>query len=288
MQSKNVLITGATGNVGHALLKKLTNEDNINIFAAGRHVEKTKDVVGVDNINYRCLDFKDKNTYESSMQDIDIIFLMRPPAISKVKRYIKPYLVKIKEKNIKQVVFLSLQGADKNILVPHHRIEKYIKDLEIPYTFLRPSFFMQNLSTTHQEEIKKRHEIYISAGKGQTNFIDIRDIAEVAKIVILEKGHINNAYELTGPENLDYYQIADKMSEILDKDIEYKDPSIWQFYKQKRKAGYSLMHTIVMIGLYSASKFGNEPSKSDDLNKLIDRKAITFDKFVKDNKEVWL
>jgi len=61
-----------------------------------------------------------------------------------------------------------------------------------------------------------------------------------------------------------------------------------EFYKQKRKAGYSLMHTIVMIGLYSASKFGNEPSKSDDLNKLIDRKAITFDKFVKDNKEVWL
>ena len=288
MQSKNVLITGATGNVGHALLKKLTDEDNINIFAAGRHIEKTKDVIGVDNISYRCLDFKDKNTYESSLQDIDTAFLMRPPAISKVKRYIKPYLVKIKEKNIKQVVFLSLQGADKNILVPHHRIEKYIKDLEIPYTFLRPSFFMQNLSTTHQEEIKKRHEIYISAGKGQTNFIDIRDIAEVAKIVILEKGHINNAYELTGPENLDYYQIADKMSEILDKDIEYKDPSIWQFYKQKRKAGYSLMHTIVMIGLYSASKFGNEPSKSDDLNKLIDRKAITFDKFVKDNKEVWL
>jgi len=159
MQSKNVLITGATGNVGHALLKKLTNEDNIKIFAAGRHVEKTKDVIDVDNISYRCLDFKDKNTYESSLQDIDTAFLMRPPAISKVKKYIKPYLVKIKEKNIKQVVFLSLQGADKNILVPHHRIEKYIKELEIPYTFLRPSFFMQNLSTTHKEEIKARSQL---------------------------------------------------------------------------------------------------------------------------------
>ncbi|HMA59810.1 MAG TPA: NmrA family NAD(P)-binding protein [Halanaerobiales bacterium] len=159
MQSKNVLITGATGNVGHALLKKLTNEDNIKIFAAGRHVEKTKDVIDVDNISYRCPDFKDKNTYKSSLQDIDTAFLMRPPAISKVKKYIKPYLVKIKEKNIKQVVFLSLQGADKNILVPHHRIEKYIKELEIPYTFLRPSFFMQNLSTTHKEEIKARSQL---------------------------------------------------------------------------------------------------------------------------------
>lgn len=287
MNTKNVLITGATGNVGFALYQKLRDEENINIFAAGRSVQRMKEVIGDAEINYRQHDFKDETTYDSCLENIDTVFLVRPPAISKVKKYIRPFLVKIKENNIKQLIFLSLQGAEKNILVPHHRVEKDIKNLELPYTFLRPSFFMQNLSTTHREEIKDRNEIYIPAGQGKTNFIDIRDIAEAAKVVISEEGHLEQAYELTGPENLDYYQVAEIMSEVLKKAIVYRNPSIWQFYKRKRKEGYSLMYTFVMIGLYSASRFGSPPNKSDDLIRLIKKEPISFREFVKDNKEVW-
>jgi len=287
MQNKNILITGATGNVGHALLQKLRDEENVNIYAAGRSIEKMKKQIDNDSINYVKHDFKDKSTYESALVNIDTVFLMRPPAISKVKKYIRPFLVKIKENKIKQVIFLSLQGAEKNIVVPHHRVEKYIKNLNIPYTFLRPSFFMQNLSTTHQKEIKEKNEIFIPAGKGKTNFIDIRDIAAAARKVILEDGHINKAYKLTGPENLDYYEIAEVMSEILNKKIEYKDPSIFQFFKRKRQEGYSIIHTLVMIGLYSASKYGSVAKKTDEFKQLMERKPITFKEFVRDHKEKW-
>jgi len=287
MQNKNILITGATGNVGHALLQKLRDEENVNIYAAGRSIEKMKKQIDNDSINYVKHDFKDESTYKSALVNIDTVFLMRPPAISKVKKYIRPFLVKIKENKIKQVVFLSLQGAEKNIVVPHHRVEKYIKNLNIPYTFLRPSFFMQNLSTTHQKEIKEKNEIFIPAGKGKTNFIDIKDIAAAARKVILEDGHINKAYKLTGPENLDYYEIAEVMSEILNKKIEYKDPSIFQFFKRKRQEGYSIIHTLVMIGLYSASKYGSVAKKTDEFKQLMERKPITFKEFVRDHKEKW-
>ena len=287
MPNKNVLITGATGNVGFALLKKLNDEENINIYAAGRSIEKMKKQIDNNSINYVKHDFKDESTYESALANIDTVFLMRPPAISKVKKYIRPFLVKIKEQKINQVVFLSLQGAEKNIIVPHHRVEKYIKNLNIPYTFLRPSFFMQNLSTTHQKEIKENKEIFIPAGKGKTNFIDIRDIAAAARKVILEDDHINKAYELTGPENLDYYEIAEMMSAVLNQKIEYKDPSIFKFFKHKRQEGYSIIHTIVMIGLYSASKYGSVAKKTDDFKQLVRRKAITFKEFVRDHQEKW-
>ena len=287
MPNKNVLITGATGNVGFALLKKLNDEENINIYAAGRSIEKMKKQIDNNSINYVKHDFKDESTYESALANIDTVFLMRPPAISKVKKYIRPFLVKIKEQKINQVVFLSLQGAEKNIIVPHHRVEKYIKNLNIPYTFLRPSFFMQNLSTTHQKEIKENKEIFIPAGKGKTNFIDIRDIAAAARKVILEDGHINKAYELTGPENLDYYEIAEMMSEVLNQKIKYKDPSVFKFFKRKRQEGYSIIHTIVMIGLYSASKYGSVAKKTDDFKQLVGRKAITFKEFVRDHQEKW-
>jgi uncharacterized protein YbjT (DUF2867 family) len=288
MKFKNVLITGATGNVGNELLKKLKVVDNINIYAAGRNISKTKKIIDEDKINYVRLDFKDESTYKSALKDIDTVFLMRPPAISKVKKYIYPFLVKMKEANINQVVFLSLQGGDKNIVVPHYKIERYIENLDISYTFLRPSFFMQNLSTTHLKEIKEDNEIYIPAGKGKTNFIDVRDIAEVGKKVILGEGHLEKGYELTGPDNLDYYQIAEIMSDILEKKIEYKNPSIFQFFMRKRKEGYSVMNILVMIGLYSVTKFGFAAKKTGKLKQLLDRGPIKFEQFVRDHKEEWV
>jgi len=288
MEIKNVLITGATGNVGKGLLKKLKGVDNIKIYAAGRNISKTKKIIDEDKINYVRLDFKDESTYNCALKDIDTVFLMRPPAISKVKKYIYPFLVKMKEANVNQVVFLSLQGGDKNIVVPHYKIERYIENLDIPYTFLRPSFFMQNLSTTHLKEIKEDNEIFIPAGQGKTNFIDVRDIAEVAKKVILEENHLEKGYELTGPDNLDYYQIAEIMSGILNKEIKYKNPSIFQFFKQKRSEGYSIMNIFVMIGLYSVTKFGFAAKKTEELKNILDREPISFDQFVRDIKEIWL
>lgn len=287
METNNVLITGSTGNVGFELLQKLKELDNLNIYAAGRDISNTKEIIDEDKINYVKLDFKDETTYKKALKDIDTVFLMRPPAISKVKKYIYPFLVKMKEANIKQVVFLSLQNGDKNILVPHYRIERYIEKLDLPYTFLRPSFFMQNLSTTHLKEIKENNEIFIPAGQGKTNFIDVRDIAEVAKKVILEEDHLEKGYELTGPDNLDYNQIAEIMSNILGKEIEYKNPSVFKFFKRKRSEGYSIMHIIVMLGLYSITKFGLAAKKTDKLKQLLDREPINFEQFVKDHKKVW-
>ncbi len=70
--------------------------------------------------------------------------------------------------------------------------------LGLAYTFLRASFFMQNLSTTHCQDIRDNDEIFIPAGIGKTSFIDVRDIAVVAVKVMTEPGHENKAYALTG------------------------------------------------------------------------------------------
>lgn len=59
-----------------------------------------------------------------------------------------------KEIGIKHIVFLSLLGVEKNPIVPHAKIEAMIKASGIPYTFLRPSFFMQNLLSQHGDELR--------------------------------------------------------------------------------------------------------------------------------------
>lgn len=147
---------------------------------------------------------------------------------------------------------------------------------------------MQNLSTTHKKEIKKNDEIYIPAGKGKTNFIDVRDIADVVSLVLTEKNHINKASEITGKEALSYYEVANILSEKLGREIIYKDPSVISFFIRKKKEGLNIGKILVMIGLYTVARLGKANKSTDEIKKLLDREPIVFSKFVEDYKKVWM
>jgi uncharacterized protein YbjT (DUF2867 family) len=78
------------------------------------------------------------------------------------------------------VVFLSIQGADRNRLVPHRAVEDHLRASPMAWTFVRAAYFMENLSTTHAPEIRERGEIWVPAGGGRTAFVAARDVAAVA------------------------------------------------------------------------------------------------------------
>jgi uncharacterized protein YbjT (DUF2867 family) len=289
---EKVLITGATGNVGRETIKKLIESNSeIEVIAGVRSIEKARKKLSHKELNFRLFDFEDDNLINKALQGIDCLFLVRPPAISKVKKYILPVIKKAKTAGVNHIVFLSLQGVENNPFVPHYKIEKYIREEEVNYTFLRPSFFMQNLSTTHKKEIKENSEIFIPAGNGKTNFIDVRGIAEIAAIVITDKvkgNHINKAYELTGSESLTYYEIAEILSKSLGRKIKYRDPSIIRFFLRKKNEGLNVGKILVMIGLYTVARFGKAGRSTNQVQNILNREPISFMQFVDDYKEVWM
>ncbi len=288
--TKKILITGATGNVGYQAIKYLLQNDtkDYQVIAAVRDIERAKRELDFSELEYRSFDFMKIETVKDALKNIDKLFLVRPPAISKVKRYMYPIIDEVKRLNLEQLVFLSLQGVENNPITPHYKVEKYIQELELPYTFLRPSFFMQNLSTTHREEIREDKKIFIPAGKGKTNFIDVRDIGEVAALVLKDDNHINQAYELTGKEVLDYYQVAELLSEELDRDITYEDPSILKFFIQQKSEGLKTTYILVMIGLYTVAKLGKAAETTAELEDLLGREPRSFFQFVTDYRREWI
>src|SRR5210317_847214 len=162
---KTILITGATGNVGRQVVKSLTNivserDISIHIIIADRNVEQArKEFQNSHDLGYILFDFSDPGTFEKSMINVDIMFLLRPPQISEVDKYFRQFFDEAKSKGIRKIVFLSVQGADKSKVIPHNKIELLIKEYEFEYIFVRPSYFMQNLTTTLLNEIKTRSTI---------------------------------------------------------------------------------------------------------------------------------
>jgi uncharacterized protein YbjT (DUF2867 family) len=279
-----ILISGALGNVGAEIVKSLQ--------AAGQPVRPADFRLealhtrypGLDNVR---LDFSDPATFAPALKGVTRLFLMRPPAISDVKRYLFPFIDTAQQMGVQQIAFLSLVGVEQNTITPHYKVEQYLRAQDIGFTFLRASFFMQNLSSTHRAEIRARDEIYLPVGRARTSFVDVRDLGAAGAACLSQPGHVGQAYELTGPEALDYYQVAALFTEVLGRKITYHDAPLPLFAWRTVANGTPLMMALVMSFLYAATRNGMAAKITDTLPTLIGRSAITMRQFIADYRECW-
>ena len=285
---KRILTSGATGSVGYETLRFLQkiNPPDVELLAGVRNVDRARE--SMSPIPCVPFDVTQPEQALESLSDIDSLFLMRPPQISDIKNTFEPLLAQIEHTPVRHIVFLSLQGVENNPIVPHYKIEQAILESGIPYTFLRPSFFMQNLSTTHREEIRDRDEIFVPAGSGNTNFIDVRDIAEVAVLSLLDSQHQNKAYTLTGARGYTYFEIAELLSGILERPIRYANPSALSFIFHKKRQNLPLKFILVMTALYTIARLGKADEKTDTLETLLQRPPRSLEAFLHEHRHLWI
>ncbi|HSN62105.1 MAG TPA: NmrA family NAD(P)-binding protein [Ferruginibacter sp.] len=283
-----VLITGATGNVGTAVIKSLQNiHHQLDIYAAVRNIKEDSIKFPDSNVKFLQFDFTDFSTYSTALQGCDILFLLRPPQISEVDKYFKPIIDTCKVKAVKHIVFLSVQGVEKSKIIPHHKIEKLIVDSKIPYSFLRPAYFMQNFTGTLYNDLVNKKRIYLPAGNAKFTLIDVRDIGSIAAIILMQTSqHINKSYKLTCNQKLTFSEMAGILSSILGTDIKYISPNLASFFLTKRKEKIPAMLILVMIMLHYFPRFKQEPERTDWVENILQRQPITFEQFVTDNKQL--
>ncbi len=129
------------------------------------------------------------------------------------------------------MVRISAIGADQGNASPlckssivkwHAQTERDMEESGIPYTHIRPSFFMQNLKM-FAESIHKEQKFYGIFGNSKIAMIDVDDIAKVVSQVIINDSHIGKAYELTGCTTYSMPDVAKHLSKTLNKEIDYID-----------------------------------------------------------------
>jgi len=285
---QRILITGATGNIGFEVIRFLTKIGTSDRIIAGvRNIEKAKSVFqDYPKLEYLHFDFENFDSFDHALKGIDKLFLLRPPHISNVEKYFKPLVLKAQEKNINQIVFLSVQGAEKSRVIPHHKIERMIKEYGFDFIFLRPSYFMQNLTTTLIEDIKKKREIILPAGKAKFNWVDIQNIGEAAAILLKDfEKYKNREFEITGLENENFESVSALINSVIDTPITYRDVNPLQFYFIKKNQGVNDGMIFVMFLLHFLPRFQKEPQLSAFYEKITGKEPTSLNEFIEREKD---
>ena len=287
---EKILITGATGNVGLSTLKLLQsrNYPDVEFIAAVRDIERARKIEGISDCNFCHFEFDEPSTYEKVLEGVTQIVLIRPNQVSDVSKYIFPFLAKAEKVGVKHIVFVSIVGAERNRIFANHRTENHFKKMSIPSTILRPSVYMQNLSSLHRLDIKDHDRINIPAGAGFVNYIDVRDVAEAIVAILINPGHKNQAYEITGPESFDFYQIAKMFSDELGREIKYAKPSTIRFVRQKLHDKKQLLYVVTLSLLYSAARNGKMNSRNDVFESLTGHTPRNLVDFIHEYRDCWI
>lgn len=284
--SQSILVIGALGNVGTQVVNAL-QEQGVSVRAADLNPQDIRQRFG-EGIDAVRFDFGVPDTFVPAVRGVRGMFLMRPPHITDVERLMFPVIDAAREAGVERVTFLSLIGIENNRRVPHYKVELYLRDSGMDWTFLRSSFFMQNLNTTHRAEIKERDEIFVPVGSGKTSYIDVRDIGAVAALALTGEGHANQAYELTGPQALDYYEVAELFSQVLGRTIIYRNPSLPSFVWHSLRSGRSLPFTLVTAWLYNQTRKGMSAHVTGEVQRLLGRAPITLQQYIEDYRSEWI
>jgi len=284
----NILITGATGNVGFEVIRFLYKTGSSHRIIAGvRNIGKAKNVYkDFPKLDFVHFDFDDFETFDKALKGIDRIFLLRPPHISEVDKYFRPLILRMKENSINEIVFLSVQGAEKSKVIPHNKIERLITENSLDYIFLRPGYFMQNLTTTLISDIKTKREIILPAGRAKFNWIDIENIGEAGAILLDKFGvYKNQAIEITGLENESFGKVTSLINEAIENPIRFRNVNPFRFYRIKKQEGMVKGMIIVMILLHFLPRFQKAPRISDFYERLTGEKPTSLKTFIEREKK---
>lgn len=282
--SGRILVCGASGQCGGSVIETLRARGAV--FRAGTRQpdEAMRSRPGFDWVR---LDYEESSSIDAALEDVEALFLVTPYVPEKRKIEVARALIgRAVRAGIARIMTVSSMNSELHADSTTRVVERLVEDSGVIFTHLRPNWYMQNYHTHYLESIRKGViDHYIGGAK--VSLIDARDIGAVGATVLLEPGHENKAYTLTGGEALDHYQVAAQLSAVTGREIRYTARSHEDTRLAMRAASYPESTIEYSIETYRYIERGECAGISPIVSQILGRAPIRFEQYARDHLAVW-
>jgi len=283
-----ILVTGATGHLGKATIEHLlkhTPADNIAAFVRDENKAAFLKEKGVD---IRIGNFKDTSSIEKAMNGIEKVFLISSSDHDNIYQQHKNVVDAAKKASVKHLVYTGMAirnpttSSLKMMMDTLFGTEDYIKESNLTYTILRNTLYADVVPFYVGEAVFENGVIYIPAENGKTPYAIRREMGEAAANVLLQSGHENKTYEITGSELYSYEDIAKILSELSGKNVSYISPAPEDYTDKLKQAGVPEMGIAILSGFIADQRDGQYQITTDNLQTLLGREPMTLRESLKE------
>lgn len=244
-----ILVTGATGRQGGAVARHLAQR-GFRVRALTRHPQKPAAALllaqGVAEVVPGDLD--DRASLEQALQGCEGVYSVQNFWETGFDREIMQGInvaEAAKAGGVRHLVYSSVASADRNTGLPHFeskwRVEEHIRGQGLPYTILRPVFFMENWRDYARDSILSGTLPQPLDPDRRLQQIAVDDIGLAAAGVFEEpRRWLNRAIDLAG-DDLTMTQVADAFSRALGRQVRYVQVP-WESFREIAGEEMALMY----------------------------------------------
>jgi uncharacterized protein YbjT (DUF2867 family) len=285
-EARMIVATGSTGNVGGPLIAELAAM-GVPTRALVHTLEKVS-VVEREGVEVMVGDFGAPETLDAALEGAERAFLLTPPDLRQPE-WEKNFVEAAERTGVRHVVKQSAQGAEADSPMRigriHSECEQLLKESGMAWTFLRPNVYMQTTLAYAPQVAQGR--FYAPLAETKTSIIDARDVAAVAARTLTEEGHEGKVHELTGPEAISHRDIAEKLSAVLGRPVEYVEVSIEDARGSMVGMGMPEWLADAVAELFEVREAGFLAGVTSTVAEITGREPRSYEEFARDHKEAF-
>jgi uncharacterized protein YbjT (DUF2867 family) len=281
-----ILVTGGTGQSGVEIVRQLA-ATGTRFRALVRNPAKA-DAIRLNGVDIVKGDMADRSSLAPALEGVDRLLLLSSPDATFVEAQ-GTVISAAKQAGVRHIVKFSAMTADpkspSTFPRMHGQTEDLVRASELAWTFLRPTFFMQNFLGL--ADMVKQGTIYQPAGEGKSAPVDIRDIAAVAVKALTEAGHEGKSYDITGPDLLSYDDIARILSEAAGHPVKYQNIPPAAAKQAMLGMGMPQFVADAINQLMDQLRAGAYAKRTTVVRDVARKPPITFAQFARENAAAW-
>ncbi|MFJ5300875.1 SDR family oxidoreductase [Pseudomonas sp. NPDC088368] len=219
-----VLITGASGRLGRAVVSLAAARDDVNVIAASRSPEKLSALQSL-NVTLRKADFDRPELLVDAFTGVDRLLLISTDELHAPGKRIVQHQAAIdaaREAGVKHIVYTSMPNPERAQTIPfapdHTATEQALKASGIRHTILRVAWYAENLIELGILPLALSTGTWLtSSGEGAIPYIMRKDVARAACAALLDTGTRSRTLDITGPAALTVNEMAATLSHLSQK-----------------------------------------------------------------------
>jgi uncharacterized protein YbjT (DUF2867 family) len=284
-----ILVTGATGKNGVEILQRLSGRKE----PIRAMVRKKREIVNATPncaLEFVEADFDDTASLRKALDGVQRAFLVTNSSERVEERQLR-FVALARESGVKHIVYLSQLHASSDsplrFLRYHAAVEEALRKSGMTYTNLRPNLYMQGLLIIGKS-IATEGRFFAPAGEARVSVVDVRDIAAVAVAALTQTGHEGKTYDLTGPEALTHAEMAEQLSQALNRPVTFVDVPEKAFRDALRDFHMPDWQADGLIEDYAHYRRGEAAGISPAVNEVTGEAPRPFSEFARDHQAAFL